>query len=364
MEKQKIFIFISDIAAYIGQNKYDIITPFERLWKRCDKQDYNNIIQSNKNDLVDLKMGIVCLEKEKDLLKDDLDQKKITKRQYNTLLKEKETKITNENKKIEELETKIDNIHLNQEEKLTKLIGKEEVNKIRSDKIETDEKKQEINTLLENMNISEDKKKFLKKETESFINKTHGTLKEDSAIEMFQKRHNVLLDTSQEFYKYRLEMSDNSDYEWYIGGKMDGIYIDENGENDSYVVEVKNRMRGFFNSLRDYEKTQIHIYMFLIDVYIAKLVEKYGNKIRITSIYRDEEYLNDIFEYLNIFIHSFENNFLKNKDLKIKYVSRDDKEKQKILQNLYLKEINNRIYKKLHSSDTDESDDDCLISDY
>ena len=53
-------------------------------------------------------------------------------------------------------------------------------------------------------------------------------------------------------------------------------------------------------------------------------------------------------EYLNIFIHSFENNFLKNKDLKIKYVSSDDKGKQKILQNLYLNPINDKIYKKLN----------------
>ena len=37
MNKQKVFLYTSDIASYIGQNKWDYVTPFERLCKRCDK---------------------------------------------------------------------------------------------------------------------------------------------------------------------------------------------------------------------------------------------------------------------------------------------------------------------------------------
>ena len=42
--KKKLFLFTSDIAAFIGQNEYDFVTPFERLWKRCDPDGYNKII--------------------------------------------------------------------------------------------------------------------------------------------------------------------------------------------------------------------------------------------------------------------------------------------------------------------------------
>lgn len=359
-EKKKIFLYISDIAAYIGQNQYDFVTPFERLWKRCDTSNYNQIISSNKNDLVNLQLELKTLEKEKDLLEDDLNQKRITKRQYNTLVKKKDDQIKKEVEKIEDLENKIDNIDLNQEQRLTKVIGKENINKIRSEKIETCDKKENINALLESMDITEDKRKVLKKESESFINKTHGTLKEDSAIEMFEKRFNIKLDTSQEFYKHRLKISDYSKFDWYIGGKMDGIYRDPNGEKESYIVEVKNRMRGFFTSLRDYEKTQIHIYMHLLDIPLSKLVEKYENKIRITTIYKDDEYLKNILEYVNIFITNFENEFLNNTQVKIKYVSSDTYDKQKLLQNLYLNEINNKINQKIN--DTSDSEE-CLIDD-
>ena len=363
MEKKKIFLYISDIAAYIGQNNYDFVTPFERLWKRCDSQNYNEIIISNKNNLTNLHIEVKSLENEKKLLEDYLNQKRITKRQYNLSVKKKDIEIKKELEKIEDLETKIDNIDLNQEQRLTKIIGEEHINKIRSEKVETHEKKENINALLESMDISEDKRKVLKKETESFINKTHGTLKEDSAIEMFEKRFNVKLDTSQTFYKHRLEISNNSKFDWYIGGKMDGIYKDEKGENESYIVEVKNRMRGFFTSLRDYEKTQIHIYMHLLEMPLSKLVEKYENKIRITTIYKDDQYLKDILEYVNVFITNFENGFLENLQLKLNYVSNDSYGKQKILQNLYLNEINKRVNQKINDISDSDEDEECLISD-
>ena len=35
-DQKKVFLYPSDIAAYIGQNQYDFVTTFERLWKRCD----------------------------------------------------------------------------------------------------------------------------------------------------------------------------------------------------------------------------------------------------------------------------------------------------------------------------------------
>ena len=40
--------------------------------------------------------------------------------------------------------------------------------------------------------------------------------------------------------------------------------------------------------------------------------QKYNNNIRITLIYRDDNYINDILSYLNTFINNFENKFLNN----------------------------------------------------
>ena len=65
--KTKIFINISDVASYIGQNKWDFVKPFERLWKKCDSVNYQNIL-SNYND----KISVIKLHKS------DLDVKKIS----------------------------------------------------------------------------------------------------------------------------------------------------------------------------------------------------------------------------------------------------------------------------------------------
>ena len=74
--------------------------------------------------------------------------------------------------------------------------------------------------------------------------------------------------------------------DWYIGGKMDGI-----DEENKTIIEVKNRTRCFFNSVRDYEMTQIQIYMYLKDYDNSILVEKLNNKIKKTSIKYNEDYL-------------------------------------------------------------------------
>ena len=79
---------------------------------------------------------------------------------------------------------------------------------------------------------------------------------------------------------------------------MDGIFTDMDNPENNYVVEVKNRTKGFFNSLREYEKTQIQLYLLLTGFKNSKLVEKYNSKIRVTDVPVEQSYIDDIFEYL------------------------------------------------------------------
>lgn len=359
-EKKKVFLYPSDIAAYIGQNQYDFVTPFEKLWKRCDMDSYNQIINETKEILISNKQELENLEKQRQNLKLELDNKKITERQYKLRVK----RIDESSKTIisgsNELENKIDSIDLNQEQRLVKSLGQENVALLQSEKINTEDKRTSITNVLENMNISEDKRILLQRETTSFINKTHGTLREESAIEMYENRFNVKLDTSQKFFKRVVCSSEK--LEWYIGGRLDGLYIDEEHPERNYIIEVKNRMRGFFPTLRDYEKTQIHLYMYLLNIPIAKLIEKYENRIRITVIYQDDEYLKNILCYLDIFIKNFENNFLNNTSSKIKFVNSDNDNKKKFCRHLYLDDIDKKICADLENTDEENTDeDDCLI---
>lgn len=362
MDKQKIFLYISEIASYIGQNKWDYVTPFERLWKRCDKDGYNLILETTKKNINEKHLQIKILDKEVELLNSDLLNKKITKRQWESRTGKLTDQKTSMLTEITSLNSRVDEIDLNQKQKLELVLGKENVETIESKNIETDNKRENVNKIIENMQVSDTVKKTLIKETESFINKTHGTLKEESAIEMYEKKFNVKLNTSQEFYKYRLDMSDTSQYDWYVGGKVDGLYIDNDDKSKSYIVEVKNRTRGFFSTLRDYENTQIQLYMYILDISFSKLVEKYNNKIRITLIYRDNNYIKDILTYLDIFINNFETTFINNEEKQKAFVLCDNDLKKIFLKKLYLNDITNKINEKILET-TNSNSTDCLIDD-
>jgi hypothetical protein len=370
INKRKLYIYISDIASFIGQNKWDYVTPFERLWKKCDSNEYKSSLVNINNNITNKKSLLTQLEHDKSILEQKISEKLITQRQYVIAKNKLEKEYNKIETEIVKLQDSIDEIDLSQKEKLEKILGSNVILNIESKEIETDSKRQTVETIFDKLDISKDKKEQLKKHADSFINKTHGTLKEDTAIEMYENRFKVKLDTSQQLHSKKLEhISNNSVFDWYICGKMDGIYTGHTQLKDEpYVVEIKNRTKGFFSTLREYENTQIQLYLWIIQFNKAKLVEKYQNKIRITEIYKDNEYINDIMEYLYIFTHNFETKFLNNQELKISYISLNNEHKQQFLRKLYLNDIYktaNMKYEKLLQAQTQNNNqnDSCEIDD-
>lgn len=359
--KQKIFINISEIASYIGQNKWDYVTPFERIWKKCDKNFYENLLKESHDNILNKKEDLDKIENEKIQLDLNLKSKKIKKSEYLQQIKNLEDKKTEITNLIKNVTTRVEDIHLTQKEKLEKVVDKKTMENILSNSIDTEEKRNILNNLLEKADLSPNKKEEYKKASESFINKTHGTLKEDDAIKMYEKKYKVKLDTSQNYYKKHLDFVENSKYEWYIGGKVDGLYIDVENPKNNYIVEVKNRTKGFFSTLRDYEKTQIQTYMWMLNLQQARLVEKKDDKIRNTKIYYDEDYVNNTLECLKIFIENYERDFLNNTNIKKEYILKSQDDKKKFLNKLYITPIINHINNKLLESDLDSDTDNCNI---
>ena len=340
--KRKVFINVSDTASYIGQNKWSMIDPFERLWKKADT-NYNNCLNILRNNIVDKSLKLLVIEKEKSTLEDQLTNKVITKRQFNSEVKKVEKKIEETKKEHENLVKKVENVTFTQTEKVEKEIFTASDDStlasviketIASKSTDTKDKRKTVNDSIDKLysegKIKEDRRVELLKNTESLINKIHGTLKEQSAIDIFENKYNVSLDISQKYHKYLVKSTDTID--WYIGGKLDAIHPD-------YIIEVKNRTKGFFNSVRDYELTQIQLYLLLTDYTQAKLVEKYNSNIRITDIPIDNIYISEVLNYLCMFIDSIES-FIKDDSLKMKYLnSESDTDKQNLLNKLYLDKI-------------------------
>lgn len=340
--RRKVFINISDVASYIGQNKWSTIDPFQRLWGKSDT-NYNDCLNTLRNNIVDKSLKILVIEKEKFTLEDQLTNKVITKRQFNSEVKKVEKKIEETKKEHQKLVKKVENVTLTETEKVEKEIfiasnGSTLANDIKetisSESTDTKDKRKTVSDSIDKLysegKIKEDRRVELLRNTESLINKTHGTLKEQSAIDIFENRFNVKLDTSQKYYKYLVKST--SDIDWYIGGRLDAIHTD-------YIIEVKNRTKGFFSSVRDYELTQIQLYLLLTKYTEAKLLEKFNDKIRITDIHIDKIYISEILSYLCMFIDSMVS-FIKDTDLKMKYLNFEgDTDKQKLLNKLYLDKI-------------------------
>ena len=338
---KSVYINISDVSSYIGLNKWDYVTPFERLWKKCDV-NYDECLNELQHIITVKKNNLIVIENEKSVLESKVKAKEITKRQYTKAIKEVEKKVEESKVEIEKEVLKVENVTLTQSEKIEKTFNKVEPN-LSINIIETIKKgetsrkavKETIEKLHNEGKIKEETKIELLNQTESLINKTHGTLKEQSAIDIFENKYNVKLDISQKYYCLSINKSIN--FNWFVGGKLDGIYINENPEK-SFIVEVKNRIKGFFSSVRDYELTQIQLYLHLLHINNGKLVEKYGKNIRVTEIEYDNEFINETLEYIRIFTKNMEK-FVNDKELKMKYLNSSESNKQKILSNLYINEI-------------------------
>lgn len=331
----KIYLNISDIASFIGQNKYDYTTAFEKLFKKYDKDTFNNINRK----LIDKKTDLIIKE---------------TQINENPNLDNKEILLKSLKESQEKIDLIIENNTITPIEKIKKELGSNIMEKINDNSIKIEDKKELANKIIkDNINLTQETEIFLLKETESIINKNYGVYKENEAIKLFEKKFNINLDTSQ---KYNCKEFKKELLCWYIGGKVDGLYI---SQDKSFLVEVKNRTKSFFNTLRDYENTQIQLYMWLLNLNEARLVEKFNNKIKTTFIYKDEIYINKILKYLNIFIKNFETKFYKNEKEMSFYLEQNISEKQLYIKNLYLNDILNCQLQELQESDTDN----CLIDD-
>ena len=330
---KRIYINISDIASYINQNKWGIIDAFERLWKKSD-DNYNIQINKLKEIINESNKNLEEIKEEKKELLDNLNEKKINKDLYDIELIKINKKEDDINMDIIDTSEKVDNIVVSKYDKVKNNLGENMMNMIKDTSINLKNKKKEINNFIEKLDLKEEKKIKLINDTESLMKTTYGLNMEKTAIELFEERYNTKLDTTQKYYCNIVKKTKNKI--WYIGGKLDGI-------NEEYIVEIKNRTNRFFNVIREYELTQIQLYLYLTNMKNGKLVEKFKNNIKVIDIEYDKDYVRKILEYLNIVIDKMEE-FIKNDELKEEYINMlNEDEKIRFIYKLYINDVIKKI---------------------
>jgi DNA polymerase III epsilon subunit-like protein len=110
----------------------------------------------------------------------------------------------------------------------------------------------------------------------------HGTRNEKKTAKFDKNAANLVEDDT--FYKYDICVIEGTLYQ--IVGRLDRIQLNEDGSR--MLVEIKNRTRGLFNRVRDYEEVQCQTYLQMLeDVEYCRLVETYNGESKSYLIQRD-----------------------------------------------------------------------------
>ena len=209
---------------------------------------------------------------------------------------------------------------------------------LNKDKTSNDMVKQQAeitNYINSQSNLTDIQKTDLSKKVCSITNKTHGITNESSILTEFCRlSEKTILNTDQ--WVKSIYINNESNIEWYIIGKYDGI------TSDNELVEAKMRQKCLFKKVRDYENVQVQLYLHALEFENAFLVESYKNKkgemnIYVNEIKYDSDYVNDIIlDRLKKFTNFFET-FITNKEYKEGLLKGDkDRKIYQIYENEYL----------------------------
>lgn len=171
-----------------------------------------------------------------------------------------------------------------------------------------------------NAAINKTLKNIPKKHQEEFLKSANsltytnfGTKNESTGIDVYNRIKLVDVTITNKYFHndiFIIEESEGHPDIWSLGGKIDGI-VEIDGEE--IIVEIKNRMRGLFNSLRDYEKVQCFAYMFILNKKCVHLAEYYkqnleedNRNMNIIEIKWDDNFwYNEVLNKLSLFVDDF-----------------------------------------------------------
>ena len=114
---------------------------------------------------------------------------------------------------------------------------------------------------------------------------THGTRSEDKTSQKVEAEENVKWVKDNAFYTH--DVCELGDKKFVVVGKIDRI--EERPDGSKVLVEIKNRTNRLFRKVPEYEMIQVQVYLQMLGLAHARLVEQYNNQVLSHDITRDEE---------------------------------------------------------------------------
>lgn len=114
---------------------------------------------------------------------------------------------------------------------------------------------------------------------------THGTRSEDKTAEKVAVDEGVTWTKDNAFYTH--DVCEIGGAKFVVVGKIDRI--EERPDGSKVLVEIKNRTNRLFGRVVEYEMIQVQMYLQMLGLVQARLVEQYNNQVLSHEITRDEE---------------------------------------------------------------------------
>ena len=192
--------------------------------------------------------------------------------------------------------------------------------------VDTGSKVAEMISKIDSLDIQKD----ILKSVKSQMNRGFGTKQETAAISTYEKKEKTNVGSrNDKFHKRTIDIINGCAI--VVGGKVDGI------KEDGTVIEVKNRMRRFFDPLPKYDVAQLQTYLFILNASNGELVEQLkGSKtdIKSTPIERDLEMWNTIIKPSVVRFGAALCHFMNDDDLQHKFVLGNELERERLLKEL------------------------------
>lgn len=118
----------------------------------------------------------------------------------------------------------------------------------------------------------------------------HGTRSEDKTASKVEAEEGATLLKDNAFYSLAVTEIDGREY--VITGKIDRIEVGPDGSKT--LVEIKNRARRLFRRLAEYENVQVQVYLRMLGLVHAKLIEQHNEETHTIKISRDEDIWSNI----------------------------------------------------------------------
>ena len=148
--------------------------------------------------------------------------------------------------------------------------------------------------------LSKEQKAEVAEHLRSKVYTTHGTRSEDKTAEKVAIQENVSWVKDNAFYTH--DVCELGDKKFVVVGKIDRI--EERPDGSKVLVEIKNRANRLFRKVPEYEMIQVQMYLQMLGLAHARLVEQYNNQVLSHDITRDEEmWANVIVPGLEEFCH-------------------------------------------------------------